>query len=468
MIGPEWLFFLCIAAGLYMAWSIGANDVANAMGTSVGSGALTLFQAVAIAAVLEFAGAYFFGSHVSETVQRGIVDPDFFADRPLDLAYGMLASLIGVGIWLQLATYFGWPVSTTHSIVGALVGFGAIVGGLDAILWDNVALIVSSWLISPLIGGILGFLIFSWLRNTLLYRTHPLEVTKKIMPFIVFGVVSVLALFLLVDGLKNLKLSFSFFECVLIATLIGAVAGYFSTYLAKRYVVETVPKPESFSPEMFVALEKARKQLIQVKAEGAPAFQLNSIIQEIEALKKSLSHPEDFEGIKQEFRIIEKMFGTLQLLSACLMAFAHGANDVANAIGPLAAATDIIKTGTVALNNEIPSWILALGGFGIVLGLATWGWRVIETIGKKLTELTPTRGFAAEFSAALTILAASRLGMPISTTHTLVGAVVGVGFARGIEALNLSTMRDILISWVITIPAGALLTLITYYLLKMI
>lgn len=469
MIGPEWLFIAILIAGLYMSWTIGANDVANAMGTSVGSGALTLFQAVIIAAVLEFCGAYFFGGHVAETVQKGIVNPEVFRDRPLDLVYGMFASLVGVGIWLQFATYFGWPVSTTHSIVGALIGFGAIVGGVDAVHWDNVGFIISSWILSPLSGALLGFLIFTWLRNTVLYRSHPLETTKKVMPYLVFVVVSLLALFVIYDGFKNLKLNFSFWESGLIALAIGGIGSLFSLFLIKKYAyIELQPKPLSHAPEMFLALEKARKQLSQVNAKGEQAFQLQSILSEIDSLKQSLSHPEDFVNASQEFKVIEKMFGTLQLLSACLMAFAHGANDVANAIGPLSAATEILQTGSIALSSSIQPWALALGGFGIVLGLATWGWRVIETIGKKLTELTPTRGFAAEFGAALTILIASRLGMPISTTHTLVGAVVGVGLARGLEALNLSTMRDILISWIVTVPAGAIITLAIFYLVKLI
>lgn len=469
MIGPEWLFILIIIAGLYMAWSIGANDVANAMGTSVGSGALTLFQAVIIASVLEFSGAYFFGSHVSATIQTGIVDPEFFADRPLDLVYGMLASLIGVGVWLQLATYFGWPVSTTHSIIGALIGFGAVIGGVDAVQWETVGLIGLSWIVSPLVGGILGFAFFTWLRNSLLYRSHPLAVTKKIMPYLVFAVSTVMALFLFFDCCKNLHLPVTYTQSIFISLAIGLIASFITVFLIKKYVhIELPPKPANHAPEMFLALEKARKQLANIQANGEQAFQLQSIIQEMDALKSSLSHPEEYAVTNQEFKMIEKMFGALQIISACLMAFAHGANDVANAIGPLAAATEILKTGTVHLQSYIPDWTLALGGFGIVLGLATWGWRVIETIGKKLTELTPTRGFVAEFSAALTILTASRLGMPISTTHTLVGAVVGVGFARGLEALNLAVMRDIILSWIITIPAGALLTLGVYSLLKQI
>lgn len=416
MIPHETILFVAVLiAGFYMAWSIGANDVANAMGTSVGSGALTLKRAVMIAAVLEFSGAFFFGSHVSETVQKGIINPDIFANNPLWFVYGMLSSLVGVGIWLQLATWYGWPVSTTHSIVGALVGFGAFVGGVEAIYWENILFIVSSWILSPLFGGILGFLFFSLLRKQIFYSPMPLEAAKRAMPYFYFIVVSTLSLLFFFNGLENLHLEISLYYILGFCLLIGGIAYLISFFQVKK-------------------------------------------------IKSILENPE-YDQAKEEFNTIEKMFGTLQILSACLMAFAHGANDVANAIGPLSAAALVLKHGTVAVTAEVPTWALALGGAGIVLGLATWGWRVIETIGKKLTELTPTRGFAAEFAAALTILVASRLGMPISTTHTLVGAVVGVGLARGLEALNLNTTRDILLSWLITVPAGAAITMAVFWIL---
>lgn len=412
------LFWSVLIAGFYMAWSIGANDVANAMGTSVGSGALTLRRAVIVAALLEFSGAFFFGSHVSETVQKGIINPEIFATNPLWFVYGMLASLIGVGIWLQLATWYGWPVSTTHSIVGALVGFGAFVGGVEAIYWDNILFIVSSWILSPLFGGLLGFSFFMLLRKHIFYHPAPLEAAKRVMPYLYFIVVTTLTLLLLFNALDDISHNYSFLQSLLLSVGVGLVAS-------------------------LIAYQKMGK--------------ITPIIENAEYTR---SH--------EEFSVIEKMFGTLQILSACLMAFAHGANDVANAIGPLSAAILVLRQGTVAVTAEVPTWALALGGLGIVVGLATWGWRVIETIGKKLTELTPTRGFAAEFAAALTILVASRLGMPISTTHTLVGAVVGVGLARGLEALNLTTTRDILLSWLITVPAGALLTMAVFWTLTLL
>lgn len=409
------LFVLILVAGFYMAWNIGANDVANAMGTSVGSGALTLRQAIYIAAVLEFSGAFFFGSHVSETMQSGIINPQYFVDEPRTLLLGMLSALIGTGIWLQLASYFGWPVSTTHAIVGSLVGFGALIGGFESIYWDNIFFIVLSWIISPLFGGIFGYFVFTIIRNQIFYHPRPLEAAKNTMPYFVFSVFALLTLLLLFNGLENLQLNMGFTEAAFYSICMGLFAAFMTRIFVKKWV------------------------------------------------------PTDLqEGTKTDFAIIEKMFGWLQILSACMMAFAHGANDVANAIGPLSAALFILSTNSVALETSVPTWALALGGIGIVIGLATWGWRVIETIGKKITELTPTRGFSAEFGAAATILVASRLGMPISTTHTLVGSVIGVGLARGIEALNMGMTRDIIASWIVTIPASALVAVGVYEVLIVI
>lgn len=410
------LFLLIIGSGFYMAWNIGANDVANAMGTSVGSGALTLKQAIFIAAILEFSGAFFLGSHVSETMQSGIINPEYFADQPRQLLLGMLSALIGTGIWLQIASYFGWPVSTTHSIVGAIVGFGIVVGGIESIWWDKVFYIVSSWVISPVLGGLIGYNVFQIIRTKVFHAEHPLAAAKRLMPFMVFAVFVLLTLLFLLNSLGSLELQMGFLETAGLSLLIG-IGAMIVSKIGIDYWLRDTP----------------------------------------------CTHVDEMDHTKADFAIIECMFGWLQILSACLMAFAHGANDVANAIGPLSAAMYILQTGTVALNTEVPSWALGLGGVGIVIGLATWGWRVIETIGKKITELTPTRGFAAEISAAATIMIASRLGLPISTTHTLVGAVIGVGLARGIEALNIGMTKDIVASWIITIPAGALTAIGVYF-----
>lgn len=411
------LLIAVVLAGAYMAWNIGANDVANAMGTSVGSGALTLRHAVIIAAFLEFGGAFFLGSHVSETIQNGIVDSTIFKD-PLTLVYGMLAALLAAGAWLQIASYYGWPVSTTHTIVGAMIGFGAVIGGVHAVYWGNVFFITASWVVSPILGGIVSFLIFNVLRYYILYASNPIQATKKITPYLVFCVTFILALILLYKGLSNVKLSFTFLESIGISIVCGIAGGLIAKFLLRNLVVPHMPAGKESG------LESA------------------------------------------EYAIVEKVFGYLQIMSACLMAFAHGANDVANAIGPLAAAVGVLRTGVIEAHAEVPTWALALGGVGIVIGLATWGWRVIETIGKKITELTPTRGFAAEFGAATTILLASRFGLPVSTTHILVGSVIGVGLARGMQALDLATTRYIFISWIVTVPAGAVVTVILFYLIR--
>lgn len=460
------LLILILCTGFYMAWNIGANDVANAMGTSVGSGALTLKHAVIIAAILEFSGAFFFGSHVSKTMQSGIINPDLFVNDPRTLVYGMLAALASAGMWLQIASYFGWPVSTTHTIVGSIVGFGAIVGGLEAVYWEEVAFIVSSWVISPVLGGILGFCIFTFLRKQIFYNTRPVEAACQLTPFIIFIVVAVLGVILVFEGLHNLHLELSLMQKCILTLSLALIATAISYFLVRRNpeaVSETAPLV--YGQDVSQSLDKARKHLekVGIIAQGELRYHVGLLVQEVDGIQQSIQQKQEGAAIHSEHLKVEKIFGYLQIMSACMMAFAHGANDVANAIGPLSAAVGILTTGIFAVDAPVPTWALALGGSGIVIGLATWGWRVIETIGKKITELTPSRGFAAEFGAATTIVLASRLGLPISTTHTLVGAVLGVGFARGLEAVNLTTTRDILISWVVTVPLGAILAIILFY-----
>jgi phosphate/sulfate permease len=465
------LLILVILAGAYMAWNIGANDVANAMGTSVGSGALTLRQAVIIAAILEFSGAFFLGSHVSETIQTGIIDSSIFKDH-MTLVYGMLSSLIAAGTWLQLASYYGWPVSTTHTIVGAVVGFGTVVGGLDAIYWENVAFIASSWIISPLVGGIASYFIFELLRRYIFYAANPVRSAKTLTPYLVFFVIYILSMILLYKGLQNANMQFSFFESLYISAGCGFI-GFLVSKLLLLMIPNTMLQEKSspeYHPELSSQVEKARRHLLQVQtsARGAIQTQTTELLDSVEILAESLKKKEQTGRESSEYALVEKIFGYLQIMSACLMAFAHGANDVANAIGPLSAAIGALTTGVIAAQSTVPTWALGLGGIGIVVGLATWGWRVIETIGRKITELTPTRGFSAEFGAAATILVASRIGLPVSTTHILVGSVIGVGLARGIEALDLRTTRYIFLSWIVTVPAGAIITVGCFFLIRAI
>jgi len=466
------LMAIALVFGLYMAWSIGANDVANAMATSVGSGALTLKRAVIVAAVLEFSGAVLVGTHVSETVRQGIISPEVFKSTPMLLVYGMIAALLAAGIWLQLASYFGLPVSTTHSIVGSIIGFGIVIAGIESVHWHKVAEIVSSWVISPLLSGTIAYLIFRLIRKRIFLSQHPVKATKKLTPYLVFFVFMILTLVMVFKGLKNLRLDLSFSAALLVAGIVGSIAAVLSSWLVAKVKVEALPeRMRKFqSPKVIKNIEKSIRNLGKAEkfAEGDVEGMIITVKNDLQVISKSLGKGEEIDQSIDDYHGVEKIFIYLQILSAAFVAFAHGANDVANAVGPLAAVITVLKSGIVSMKSQVPLWILALGGVGIVFGLATWGWRVIETIGKKITELTPTRGFSAEFATATTIVFASKLGLPISTTHTLVGAVLGVGLARGISALNLRTVRDIILSWLITIPVGAVLAIIFYFILKSI
>ncbi len=407
--------FLILAAvfGLFMAWGIGANDVANAMATSVGSKALTIKQAVIIAAIFEFAGAILAGGQVTKTIRKGIVDADLLSASPELLLYGMLASLLAAGVWLLIASKNGWPVSTTHSIVGAIVGFAMVGIGMDAVHWDKVGFIVASWVVSPLLAGFISYMLFRSVLNLILNTEHPFDNAKKYVPYYMFLVGFIISLVTLVKGLKHVGLDLTTMEQYGYAGLIG-------------FVIMTAGK-----------------------------FYINTIKHDPKADK-------DFH-----FTNVERVFGVLMVLTACAMAFAHGSNDVANAIGPVAAVVSIVQSGgEVASKAALPLWVLFLGGVGIVVGLVMYGKRVIETVGNQITELTPSRGFAATLAAATTVVLASGTGLPISTTHTLVGAILGVGLARGMAALNLTVIRNIFMSWVVTLPAGALLSILFFFTLK--
>ncbi len=399
---------IAIVGGFYMAWNIGANDVANAMGTSVGSGALTLKQAVIVAAIFEFAGAFLVGSHVTNTIRKGMVDPNIFASNPDLLMLGMLSALFAAALWLQLATHFGLPVSTTHSIVGAVVGFALIAAGTAGINWGKVLQIVASWVISPVMGGLISCSVFIFVRNRILDSNHPMNAVKKYVPVLIFILFSILTLSMVYKGLKNLKLDLGFSQAIVVAAIVGVIAVIIGKLCLKR-------------------------------------------------VKESTD-----STLSQELVGVEGVFRHLQIITACYMAFAHGANDVANAIGPVAAIFSISTTHVVVMKVAVPVWILLLGGVGIIIGLATWGYKVIETVGKKITEMTPSRGFSAEFGAATTVLVCSKMGLPISTTHTLVGSVIGVGMARGLASLNLKVVRNIIYSWFITLPVAAVLSIIFY------
>ena len=459
------LIILALVFGFYMAWNIGANDVANAMGTSVGSGALTFKRAVILAAILEFAGAFFVGSHVSDTVRKGIVDPMLFSGDPQAFVLGMLSALLAAGLWLQIASYFGWPVSTTHSIVGAIIGFGIVYGGMTAIHWNKVSTIAASWVVSPLLSGTISFLIFQVVMHQVFYKADPVKAVRKFTPYMVFMVLGIMTLVMVFKGLKHLKLDLSLPNALLVASGVGLLGALLSVVLLRRYKTDDTLEDQRQAREQYTAraMQKAMKHLNRARrsADGDEQGMIDGMLEEARAITDTSEKRANL-GSNNEFRQVERIFIFLQILTACFVAFAHGANDVANAIGPLSAAVQTAQDAVVAAKASVPMWALALGGFGIVVGLATYGWRVMETVGKKITELTPSRGFCAEFGAATTIVLASKLALPISTTHTLVGAVLGVGLARGIGALNLSTVRDIAISWVVTIPAGAIMAILIY------
>ncbi|RLQ22122.1 anion permease [Seongchinamella sediminis] len=414
--GTVFLIMACMF-GFFMAWGIGANDVANAMGTSVGSRALTIKQAILIAMVFEFLGAYLAGGEVTSTIRKGIIDPKVMEGNPELMVYGMMSALLAAGTWLLIASIKGWPVSTTHSIVGAIVGFAAVGISVDAIHWGKVGSIVASWVVSPVLAGSISFGLFMSVKIFILDTEDPFRRAKKFIPVYMWMVGFMISMVTLLKGLKHVGLEFDlglgsrFANAVPISALLGLLVAALGAMLLRRI--------------------------------------------------------QDDHDHENRFGSVERVFAVLMVFTACSMAFAHGSNDVANAVGPLAAIVSTVQSGgEIASKSVMPWWILLVGGIGIVVGLATYGWKVITTVGRKITELTPSRGFAAELGAAATVVLASATGLPISTTHTLVGAVLGVGFARGIAALNLRVVGNIFMSWLITLPAGAGLAILFFFLFK--
>ena len=412
--GDTIIILACIF-GFFMAWGVGANDVANAMGTSVGSKALTLKQAIMIAIVFEFAGAYLAGGAVTATIRKGIIDPSLLASTPELLIFGMMSALLAAAIWLLVATFYGWPVSTTHTIVGAIVGFAAIGISPDAVNWGKVEKIVARWVVSPLTAGFIAFFLFRSVQKLVLDTATPFANAQKFVPGYIFLVGFIISMVTFTKGLKHIGLDLSFGNSALISVGVALVTMIIGKVMLNK-------------------------------------------------IKEDKNADKDYH-----FSSVEKLFGVLMMFTACAMAFAHGSNDVANAVGPIAAIVGIVNAGGEVLQKTaMPSWILLLGGAGIVAGLVMYGHKVIATVGNNITELTPSRGFAATLAAAATVVVASGTGLPISTTHTLVGAVLGVGLARGLAALNLKVIGTIFISWVVTLPAGAGLSILFFFMFKAI
>lgn len=468
------LLIIVLVAGLYMLWNIGANDVANAIGTSVGSKALSLKHAVILAAILEFSGAFVLGSNVSETIQNGIIPASVFQNDPMIFVLGMISALLATALWLQIATFFRWPVSTTHAILGAILGFGVMIGGFTAVKWDTVGSIALSWIISPTLSGLIAYIFFTYIQRYILFSRAPVQSTVRGAPILLGIVTLTFAISLGANGIKNLDLHISFGMVLIFSIAISIAIALLTKWLLVRFPIQkglSIRTASIYSQQLH-SLYKANKHLSRFKTVGTSDHneEVNVMIDNINVITKEIkSRAREKSTISSEYHVVEKIFAYLQIVTACCVAFAHGANDVANAIGPVAGVIQIVRHPEM-LNQAavIPLWLLALGGLGIILGLATYGWRVIETIGKKITLLTPTRGFCAEFGAATSILIASKLGFPISTTQCIVGAVLGVGLARGITALNVRVLRDIFLSWIITLPCSAITSVLVFYLLKTI
>jgi inorganic phosphate transporter, PiT family len=413
-MGVDILLIAAVVFGFYMAWTIGANDVANSMANAVGSKALTIAGAVVLAGICEFAGAFLAGSNVTDTVRKGIIDGAVFATEPRTLAIGLVCALVAAAVWLHVSSYFGLPVSTTHSIVGAITGFGLLEAGFAHVQWGTLAKIVASWFISPVAGGIIAYIIFRLISKFILAKERPLKAALNGVPICVFFTFGTVSMSIIFKGLKNLSLDLGLGQAFIYSTIIGLVAAVVAYFGVRA--------------------------LWRANGESDFAEQLNRV---------------------------ERVFAFLVVITACSVAFAHGANDVANAIGPLAGVVDIVRTNTVSQKVDVSLWILALGGVGIVVGLATYGYRVMLTIATKITVITPSRGVAADIGATITVLTCSKMGLPISTTHTLVGAIVGVGLARGITAIDMRTVRSVFTSWILTVPFVAVLTMALYMVVRL-
>ena len=393
------------AFGFYMAWNIGANDVANSMASAVGAKAITIRQAIFIAGILNLAGAAFIGSHVTDTIRKGIVSTEVLTD-PDQALIGALSALLAAALWVSFATWRSLPVSTTHSIVGAMIGFGIMTGGFAVINWGKLGAVVLSWVISPVFSMFLAFFMFKVIIRLILSVENPFSRALKLSPFFIGIAIFVVVLSFLFKTPLGKKLSVEMPSALLIALAVAALLGW----AGKMVLVRLVGNPE-------------------------------------------------VDGEEQVFRRI-------QIGTSCYVALAQGANDVANAIGPLAVIYFLVKTGEVGTKVPVPIFLLFFGGIGIACGIAMAGHRVMDTIGRKITTLTNTRGFSVDFAAATTVLVASKLGLPVSTTHAAVGGVLGVGLARGLEAVNFRIIFQIVVYWVLTVPAAAVTSMIIYKLIQ--
>lgn len=405
------IILLACGFGFLVAWGMGANDVANAVGPAVGSKALTIRQALLIAIIFEFLGAYFIGGAVTSTISHGMIDVSRIGTDLI--VFGMLASMLATGLWLLLASINGWPVSTTHTIVGAIVGFAAVGISVDAVQWGKILAIALSWVLSPAIAGVVAFIVFRSIQSYILSADDPFDEAKRKVPYYMFLTAFVISLLIMLKGLDHFDVDLSLWQRI----LSGVVIALLFTLIGKVFLNKIQPI-------------RSQKRMAR-------------------------------------FLDVERVFAILMVFAACAMAFAHGSNDVSNAVGPIAAIVNAVGSGR--LDDQaasVPSWILLLGAVGLVTGMLTLGYKVIATVGQKITELTPTRGFAASLSTASTVVIGSAFGLPLSTTHTMVGAILGVGLARGFGAIDLRVVGTIFSTWVITLPAGAILSIIFFFMFK--
>lgn len=408
--GQLFVILACVF-GLFMAWGIGANDVANAIGTSVGSKALTVKQAILVAVVFEFAGAFLAGGEVTETIRKGLFDIDAIKDHADLLVFGMLGSLLASGTWLLIASFRGWPVSTTHSLVGAVVGFAAVGISMEAVNWSEVGNIAASWVISPAVAGTISFILFRSMQVLIFKKEDPLAQSRLIVPWYVMMAGFVISMVTLLKGLKHLGFNLTFGQAAFYSLFVSIAVMIIGYYVIGRTIDSQAGKENG----------------------------------------------------------IDRVFSVLMVFTACAMAFAHGSNDVANAVGPVAAIYGVVSSGGLVTSaSSVPMWILLIGAVGIVVGLVSFGHRVIATIGSGITQLTPSRGFAATLATAITVVVASATGLPVSSTQILVGAILGVGLAVGGESLNYRKVGSIFVSWLVTLPAGATLSIIFFFIFRAI
>ena len=406
---------LALVLCFLMTWGVGANDLANVMSTTMGSKAVSVKQAMLIAVIFEFAGAFLGGADVTETMRDGIINTSQLANQPLILIEGMTGVLLACTIWMNLASYIGVPVSITNALVGSMVGFGSLVLGHDAIQWNQVSHIAIGWITSPLISGVTAYGLFISIQQSIFVKNDPLEKAKLYIPIYLFLIGSILSFITVFKGLNHFHIHLNFKQNLAVTLACSITITFLGIWIIKR-------------------------------------------IPEYAQMRR-----------KERFEQVEKYFAVLMAMTACAMVFAHGSNDVALAVGPLTIVHSLVMHADQPLvSTSYPSWIILLGCIGVVSGLLMYGRKVIETVGSSITALTPSRAFAATLSAATTVVVATSLGIPVSATQTLVGAVLGVGLARGIGALNLIVIRNIFMSWVLTLPAASILTIVSYKILHAI